>query len=83
MKTKLLTDFKTVLLEASKLFNRPPYQITLEQFGYVSKKRVSLSLGRVFGFAALRNATAPDPATPKSEIAEAKKIIQRLVASGA
>lgn len=83
MKANTIAEFKEVLIDASRLFNRKPYQVIYEQWQYLNKGRVSTSTVRLFGFAALRTAVAPSPNTSTSEKASAKRIIERLVAAGA
>lgn len=78
-----LTDFKQLLEEASKIFNRPAYAISIEQLRYVSKGRgvVSLGLIRAFGFVNLKNYCAPAPNISSEAQQQAKKLIEKLLSA--
>lgn len=76
---EFLKTFKTVLCDAATTFGRPAHSVSLEQWRYASRGRVSTSLVRIFGFASLRSAVAPAPDTSKKEAIEARKMIERLV----
>lgn len=79
--TDFLKQFKSILIEAGKTFDRPPGNVNLEQFNVISRGRLPRYYVRLFGYSKLRNCVCPNANTTKAAQKQMRDLVTKLVKS--
>ena len=77
--TEMIKLFKVILKEASKVFQKPGYQVSLHQFLMIANGRLGMgSIGKIGSYATVREYVCPTPNKDRN-LNEAVSCIERII----